>query len=181
MSKEEQVPNFNRTYVNPIIDSVKYNYEDSKKKTVELGQEINTECIQVVTSLELQESIKFVHQYWLNFVHIPYLPSFHSPGWLLRYFLGPYNLELGLSAFGDFWAGITVAMTLIPQVSLFILCTVYICTFFFKRYFFCIPDIHIYKYIYMYIYIYIYKNIYYKFYFFKYIFIFKGIVVCCTC
>jgi hypothetical protein len=131
-NNEEEKKNdsiFNSTYVNPVLDSVKYTYADSHKKTVELGAEINAECIQLVTSLELQESVKFVHQYWSNFVHIPYLPSFHSPGWFLRYFLGPFNIDLGLSAFGDFWAGITVAMTLIPQV---------IITYYFNIYLFAV-------------------------------------------
>eukprot|EP01034_Spumella_vulgaris_P036761 gene36761-45352_t len=34
---------------------------------------------------------------------------------MLRYFVGPFNVEWAESFFSDFWAGITVALTLIPQ------------------------------------------------------------------
>eukprot|EP01034_Spumella_vulgaris_P027443 gene27443-34159_t len=46
---------------------------------------------------------------------MPYLPALHSPGWLLRYTVGPHNIDMLEMAFYDIWAGITVAMTLIPQ------------------------------------------------------------------
>jgi hypothetical protein len=37
------------------------------------------------------------------------------PGWLVRYVLGPYDDEWISSLYGDLVAGLTVAMTLIPQ------------------------------------------------------------------
>ena len=45
----------------------------------------------------------------------PYLPSFHSPGWLLRLLVGPHSLSLLYNCFYDLLAGFTVALTLIPQ------------------------------------------------------------------
>ena len=34
----------------------------------------------------------FKREIW-NYVHIPYIPALHNPGWLLRYIVGPYNKE----------------------------------------------------------------------------------------
>jgi len=51
-----------------------------------------------------------------NWIHIPYFPAFHRPGWLLRYIVGPFDGKWVEGIFADFWAGITVALTLIPQV-----------------------------------------------------------------
>ena len=52
----------------------------------------------------------------LSWFHIPYFPAFHRPGWLLRYLVGPFNKKLLNSLVADFCAGLTVALTLIPQV-----------------------------------------------------------------
>ena len=46
----------------------------------------------------------------------PMLPALHSPGWLLRYALGPYDWKLWGMLISDIVAGITVALTLVPQV-----------------------------------------------------------------
>lgn len=51
----------------------------------------------------------------LSWFHIPYFPAFHRPGWLLRYLVGPFNKQLLNSLVADFCAGLTVALTLIPQ------------------------------------------------------------------
>lgn len=48
-------------------------------------------------------------------IYVPYLPAFHRPGWLLRYAVGPYDATWVENAISDVWAGITVAMLLIPQ------------------------------------------------------------------
>ena len=48
-------------------------------------------------------------------IHIPHLPAFWRPGWLARYIMGPHNLDLLDSFISDLWAGVVVAMTLIPQ------------------------------------------------------------------
>jgi MFS superfamily sulfate permease-like transporter len=50
-----------------------------------------------------------------SWIHIPYFPSFHRPGWLLRYLVGPYDHHWATGIFSDFGAGLTVALTLVPQ------------------------------------------------------------------
>lgn len=52
-----------------------------------------------------------------NFIHIPYYPPFHRPGWILRYLFGPYDDSWLESLLADVGAGITVGLTLIPQVK----------------------------------------------------------------
>jgi hypothetical protein len=51
-----------------------------------------------------------------SWVHVPYFPAFHRPGWLLRYVIGPFDREWGEWILADIVAGITIALTLIPQV-----------------------------------------------------------------
>ena len=50
-----------------------------------------------------------------RYIHIPHLPAFWRPGWLARYIMGPHNADLLDSFISDLWAGVVVAMTLIPQ------------------------------------------------------------------
>jgi MFS superfamily sulfate permease-like transporter len=50
-----------------------------------------------------------------SFVYIPYVPMLWRPGWLLRYIFGPFDNVWFSGVYGDLVAGITVAMTLIPQ------------------------------------------------------------------
>ena len=45
----------------------------------------------------------------------PFVPAFHSPGWLLRYLLGPHDAPMLEKLAQDMIAGMTVALTLIPQ------------------------------------------------------------------
>lgn len=92
----------------------KQSYKDTKKSTVDLAKEIQVECFE---ELEIYESMKFLKENWAKWIFIPYLPAFHRPGWLLRYVVGPHNVELFMSFFSDFVAGVTVALTLIPQVT----------------------------------------------------------------
>ena len=40
---------------------------------------------------EYKKLVKYASREFWNYVHIPYLPAFHHPGWLLRYILGPYD------------------------------------------------------------------------------------------
>ena len=74
---------------------------------------MHNECFE---TLEVYESIDFIRANWNKLLFIPYLPAFHKPGWLLRYVVGPYTWELFIMFANDFCAGITVALTLIPQV-----------------------------------------------------------------
>ena len=40
---------------------------------------------------ELNRSFKIAKNEVFRFIHIPYFPAFHRPGWLLRYIVGPYD------------------------------------------------------------------------------------------
>ena len=75
------------------------------------GKEVRVECIPSNPA----GNFKSIKDNILNFIHIPYLPMLHSPGWLLRYILGPYDSTWLDCIFGDFGAGLTVGLLLIPQ------------------------------------------------------------------
>jgi hypothetical protein len=68
------------------------------------------------SSPPLLETLIEVKDVILSFIHIPYLPAFHSPGWLLRYLIGPYDAVWLDNFLSDAGAGLTVGLTLIPQV-----------------------------------------------------------------
>jgi hypothetical protein len=60
-----------------------------------------------------------------DYIHVPYLPAFQHPGWMARYVLGPFDQEWLDIFLGDAQAGITVLLTLVPQVSVLYLCHCY--------------------------------------------------------
>jgi len=96
--------------------------------------------------LEAKESCEFIQNNWHHVLHLPYLPFLSRPGWFLRYvyilyqqFLilthpcgtlclsyvsglidaqksGSSKLSWFQSICMDFFSGVTVAITLIPQV-----------------------------------------------------------------
>ena len=49
-------------------------------------------------------------------VYVPFFPAFAKPGWLKNYIVGPHNWLLFEMFMSDLWAGVIVALTLIPQV-----------------------------------------------------------------
>ena len=85
----------------------------------EILKEIRHECLpqsrsQTEMFSQIRASLKYFRENW---IHIPYLPAFHRPGWMLRYLVGPYDANWLDSFIADVWAGVPVALTLIPQVS----------------------------------------------------------------
>jgi len=84
------------------------------QKGKEAVDEIRAECFQFE---EGHQVVDYLTSNWRNFYHIPYLPAFHSPGWMLRYILGPYDDQWFEMLLGDLGAGITVSATALPQVS----------------------------------------------------------------
>jgi len=58
---------------------------------------------------------KLIAEGLLSWIHLPYFPAFHRPGWLFRYLIGPYDKDLAQIFISDLVAGLTVAMTLVPQ------------------------------------------------------------------
>jgi len=81
-------------------------------ETVKSGKEVYTECL---PSNQVNADIRQRLQDAFPFIHIPYFPAFHRPGWLLRYVVGPHDQEMLDMFINDFIAGITVGLTLIPQ------------------------------------------------------------------
>eukprot|EP01041_Mallomonas_annulata_P005306 gene5306-10616_t len=79
---------------------------------IEFAEEIKTEC-----SPNFLRSIDYhkIGNTLLGMVYVPYLPPFHRPGWLTAYVMGPYTGDLLESFISDIWAGIIVALTLLPQ------------------------------------------------------------------
>ena len=87
--------------------------EQTKEEYVQCFDELKYECTPEVKPLDYYSDLtKQTVRAW---IHIPYLPAFHRPGWLLRYICGPYDGEWLASLIADFCAGLTVALTLIPQ------------------------------------------------------------------
>ncbi len=103
-----------RNFVNNARENIKSSLEQTKGNSRGLAKEIQAECYQ---TFEIYEIAAYLRANWLNFFHIPFVPAFHRPGWFSRYIIGPHNGALFESFFGDFWAGVTVALTLIPQVN----------------------------------------------------------------
>ena len=75
-------------------------------------------CHRLVKCRKVEGEAEAVGKTILSWFHIPYFPAFHRPGWLLRYLVGPFNKQLLNSVVADFCAGLTVALTLIPQVGM---------------------------------------------------------------
>lgn len=103
--------------VRNVVNNARVNIRSSLEATSGKGRgfykEIQAECFQ---TFEVNEVLSYTKNNWHNFFHIPFFPAFHRPGWLTRYIVGPHNASLFESLFSDVWAGITVALTLIPQV-----------------------------------------------------------------
>lgn len=100
--------------IKSAADFLAYGAKSVVEDTVYLAKDIQTECFNPAGA---NIAVNFVKANFWNFVHIPYFPAFHRPGWMLRYITGPHTVELMSNLFVDFWAGVTVALTLIPQVS----------------------------------------------------------------
>lgn len=101
-----------------VSRSIKQGVTGVKDEAKSWSKEIHEECFGCMQTMEVFEVFDFLKDNWRRFVYNPYLPAFHKPGWLLDYALGPFNAELFGYFMLDFWAGITVALTLIPQVKI---------------------------------------------------------------
>lgn len=94
-------------------DDLTNTFKKAKEDSASFWQEFKYELTPPKTAIE---PVAFWHELKTWF-HIPYLPAFHQPGWLSGYIAGPYDLSWVESLLADFWAGITVGLTLIPQVT----------------------------------------------------------------
>lgn len=89
---------------------------DLKNDFLEIIEDIKTEFFRPKEGAFMANLITLKDQI-LSFIHIPFLPAFHSPGWLLRYIVGPHDRDWIESIVADIGAGLTVGLTLIPQVN----------------------------------------------------------------
>jgi len=94
------------------MEFVQKNVEELKIEAMEFMEEVKAECIPPPMNDGTIKKLKYYVKRWS---HIPYLPAFHRPGWLLRYLVGPYDVQWAEGLVADFIAGLTVALTLIPQ------------------------------------------------------------------
>lgn len=103
-----------------FVEDFTTSIQKGKIEAAEFGKEIVYELTPVVKPEDKEAFQKnAIHAF-----HIPYFPAFHRPGWLSRYIFGPYDEEWLESIISDLGAGITVGLTLIPQV-----CTIQVSSF----------------------------------------------------
>eukprot|EP01041_Mallomonas_annulata_P006682 gene6682-13537_t len=74
-------------------------------------EEVRHECTPNISKFSLGGTAKAA----LGLIYRPYVPAFHRPGWFKNYIVGPHTPELLESLFSDLWAGVIVALTLLPQ------------------------------------------------------------------
>lgn len=75
-------------------------------------EELAYECVPTCKASKVTKGIWTTLKSW---IYTPYVPAIHRPGWFLFYLLGPYDDAWREGLIADCWAGITVAMLLIPQ------------------------------------------------------------------
>lgn len=93
-------------------DNVNYYYNVNMQFLQEVKEECYPSDYLQAPSEGLLERIRST---FFTFIHIPYFPAFHRPGWLLRYIVGPHDWNLWFLFLSDFRAGLTVALFLIPH------------------------------------------------------------------
>jgi high affinity sulfate transporter 1 len=93
-----------------VVEKVKDHFYGQYKHAKE---EIVAEC--AIPTEDVKDLARHVVTNFRSYIHIPYFPAFHSPGWLVRYVCGPHTPELLEDMMYDIMAGVTVGLTLIPQ------------------------------------------------------------------
>jgi hypothetical protein len=85
-------------------------FQSLKDGVWEVAEEIHTECVPQRGLLsEFRKLAENLHQ--------PYFPIYERPGWLKQYVMGPHDATFVENVTNDIFSGISVALTLIPQVS----------------------------------------------------------------
>ena len=97
------------------VESAIYYRDDN----IAFAKEVYEECVPKVKATDLIK--QYLYFAAANFLYVPFLPAFHRPGWLVRYIVGPFDAEWLEMLISDFWAGITIGITLVPQVFLILL------------------------------------------------------------
>lgn len=78
-----------------------------------MAGEIKDECLP--TSAGLKGHVLEAVSITRGLFYLPRFPAFHSPGWLVRYIVGPYDKEWLEGVYYDISSGITIGLILIPQ------------------------------------------------------------------
>jgi hypothetical protein len=92
-------------------------YEKVSQDIEAAVQEVAKECnCFALYKKDFSQSFSFRH-----FIHAPFLPPLQQPGWLLEYLLGPFDEQWLENFYTDAQAGLTVLLTLVPQVYLIFL------------------------------------------------------------
>jgi SulP family sulfate permease len=89
----------------------KESFKDLLTEISECFEEINYECI----PKNPKKIIKRTLDQLFSWIHIPYFPPIHHPGWLTTMIVGPYNSKYIEVLISDVIAGATVSLTCIPQ------------------------------------------------------------------
>ena len=101
---------FAKDVANDRVSEFKTYYESAKREL----------DVSPIISEAKSTSVDKIYSQTRNYYYVPYLPAFVYPGWLTQYAVRLCNRETVVGALEDiilrdFVAGITVAMTLIPQ------------------------------------------------------------------
>lgn len=103
----------------PLYEDFKNSVQKGQIDSLKFIKEFRDETFPQTGFFASENSSKhaaFAFKIWTKFIHIPYFPLLHRPGWLLRYLVGPYDSDWAESLYNDVVSGLTVGLTLIPQV-----------------------------------------------------------------
>ncbi len=95
-----------------LAAKIRLYFEGFTLNVSEIYSEVKTEC----NPVPFFESLNLKSFSLRRLIHFPYFPAFHQPGWLMGYILGPFNDDYFERLTCDIRAGLTVTMTLVPQV-----------------------------------------------------------------
>ena len=108
MSSDNSFSKFIEGTKQDIIDIIE-DFKDAPKRIKHSFNDYYEDFkLHIIPQSETPISWKDIKLSIASWIHIPYFPSFHRPGWLLRYVVGPYNNEWQEMFIGDVWAGLTV-------------------------------------------------------------------------
>ena len=92
--RKEEMPDGQEETPNCCVSAmhdVNVAWQGTKDEYVQFYDELKDECTPSIKPPKYyQELVQNTLKEW---IHIPYFPAFHRPGWLLRYLLGPFDSE----------------------------------------------------------------------------------------
>jgi high affinity sulfate transporter 1 len=97
-----------------ITDESARVFKQSKDYVVDSVVEIRNECMPSFGTFNDQNRKKLTEQ-MRKLIHIPYMPAFIRPGWLVNLCINTPLDKMWDAVYGDIFAGFTVGLTIIPQ------------------------------------------------------------------